>query len=106
VSISKQILFGDDPRYDDARALLREHAREAVDAHPARLRGKRKGTHGGWCHVWEGAVSSAAKELGIQYIIINSRFAFRTNEDRDAVETRAEIIRSERLAERQKSSRP
>ncbi|AFL53352.1 hypothetical protein USDA257_c48170 [Sinorhizobium fredii USDA 257] len=37
-------------------------------------------------------MTEAAKELEIQFILVNSRFAFRTASDKKAVAERAEII--------------
>ncbi|WP_037461923.1 hypothetical protein [Sinorhizobium fredii] len=92
MSFTKELLFGDDPRYDKDREQLCEQTAPKVKQFPFRIRGKRKEADGKWSLHWDSAVKEAADQLGIHFIPVNSRFAFRTERDQKAVEERAETI--------------
>ncbi len=104
MGLTKELLFGDDPRYDDDRQRLREQCAAMIDEFSVPYRGKRKGANGKWSAHWHLSVVTAAKELEIRYIIINGRFAFRTLNDRDAVSQRAEVIWREATVKYQQAS--
>ncbi|TBY68955.1 hypothetical protein E0H51_31600 [Rhizobium leguminosarum bv. viciae] len=99
MSLAKELLFGNDPKFDKDRERLREHAAATVDKFPIPLRGKRKGADGRWSPHWDLSVEDAAKELGVQYIRVNSRFAFKTLVDKIAVGEKAECVWQAKVAE-------
>lgn len=109
MSLTKELLFGENPLFDKDRERLREQAAATVAKFPIPLRGKRKGADGKWSPHWDVSVVQSAKELGIQYIRVNSRFAFQTQADKTAVTERAESIWQANVAEYQewlRSSKP
>lgn len=99
MSFTKELLFGDDPQYDKDRERLREQAAATIGQFPVPLRGKRRGADGKWSPLWNPAVEEAAKELGIQYIRVNDRFAFKTPIDKTTVAERAEVLWQEKVTE-------
>ncbi|QPB24342.1 hypothetical protein [Rhizobium sp. 007] len=102
MSFTKELLFGDNPRHDESRQQLHDLTSAKIAQFPERIRGKRKEADGRWSPHWELSVRQAAEELGIQLILVNSRFAFRTTNDKKAVAGRAEIIWQEKIGEHRK----
>lgn len=48
MSYTKELLFGDDPRFDKDRECLREESAATIAQFPVPQRGKRKGADGKW----------------------------------------------------------
>lgn len=102
MSFAKELLFGDDPRFDEERERLRKQNATTIDQFSVRLRGKRKGVDGRWSAEWHSSVVEAAEELGIKFKCVNSHFAFKTQSDQTAVAGRAETVWQEKVAEHRK----
>jgi hypothetical protein len=103
MSVSKRILFGDDPAYDQARREIVENVSQTIDAYkfsiPTRRR-NRLGSGPYWDATWPSCVHSAADELGIRTIGVNSRICTKTQEEADAILAQAALIHKKRIAER------
>jgi hypothetical protein len=99
MSLSKRILFGNDPADDGARAKLHEKTRQVVELFtfkiPPRRRNRLKyGAY--WDSIWPGCVCRAADELGLEYVTINSSVCLKTKAEADSVIARAEVLYRER----------
>jgi hypothetical protein len=99
VSVSKRLFFDNDPADDEARRRLRElhweHIEQFTFRIPTRRLNKRELPHE-WDSLWPGSLSAAANELKIECVCVNAGMFFRTEEERDAVQARAEVIWRER----------
>ncbi|QQN66756.1 hypothetical protein JIR23_14245 [Bradyrhizobium diazoefficiens] len=99
MSLSKRILFGDHPADDGARARLREQTLKRLELFkfkiPARRR-NRMGMGGYWDSIWPGSVQSAADELNIDTVQINSQVCTKSQGEADAISARAKEIHQER----------
>jgi hypothetical protein len=95
MSLSKRILFGDDPADGEARARLYEqtckHLEQFKFKIPTRRR-NRLAIGGYWDAIWPGSLQSAAKELNVQTVQINSQLCTRTQPEADSISARAEVI--------------
>jgi len=101
MSISKRILFENDPRDDHIRRELSEKAaRElAPFVHKIGLRRRNRfGKKPHWDPSWRLSLTSAAAELDKQHVIINWQVCFLTQADADETRTRAEELYNQRLA--------
>jgi hypothetical protein len=68
MSLSKEMLFGNDSRYDEVREKLRQEISAAVDQFPFKVSGRRKSRAPGfayWDPIWPNSLEAAAKRLGI-----------------------------------------
>jgi hypothetical protein len=95
MSLSKRILFGDDPADDAARAALRERARRLIELFTFRIPTRRRNRLGigpYWDPNWPGCVYRAAKELKVEHITINSHVCTQTQADADSIVTQAEVL--------------
>jgi hypothetical protein len=102
MSLTKTILFGNDPAHDGIRRAMGEAAARVVAAFPFSIPTRRKNRAGRgpyWDPFWPSSVWSASKELGIETILVNSRCCTQTKEQADAIRNRAESIHKERTAD-------
>jgi hypothetical protein len=102
MGLAKTILFGDNPAHDGIRRAMSEAAGRRIVAFPFLIPTRRKnrirqGPY--WDPFWPSSVSSAAKELGIETILVNSRCCTRTQEQADTIRSRAEKIHAEKIAD-------
>jgi hypothetical protein len=105
VSLSKRILFGDDPADDAARRELGEHTRRLLEPFKFKIPTRRRnrapvGPY--WDPIWYGALISTASELKLDYVCINSRLCTRNQADAEAIESRAREIHQQRFEDTMK----
>jgi hypothetical protein len=95
MSLSKRILFGNDPRDQAARDRMRSATSDYLREFPYRLPMKRKASSGPryWDNFWPLSVSMAVRELGYDVIQVNGGLFAREREHIEAIKTRAEAIR-------------
>jgi hypothetical protein len=101
VGLTKTILFGDDPAHDAIRQAMSDAAANRIAAFPFSIPTRRRNRirqRPYWDPYWPSSVSSAAKELGIGTILVNSRRCTRTKEEADAILFRAEKIHAQKIA--------
>jgi hypothetical protein len=101
VSVSKRILFGNDPADDNARQRLAEETRAFLEPFKFKIPARRKNRLGlgpYWDPFWRSSLSSAAKELDIKIVHINDQVCTASQAEADAVRSRAEVIHQARLA--------
>lgn len=100
MSMSKRLLFGDDPADDAARERLADETRQFLErfkfAIPIRRR-NRSGAGPHWDSAWGSSLRSASDELNIEAVQINSQFCVQTQVDATAIRARAEAIHQARL---------
>jgi hypothetical protein len=102
MSLTKGILFGDDPAHDNIRRAMSEAVARRIAAFPFSIPTRRKNRlrHPPyWDPFWPSSVSSAAKELGVETILVNSKCCTRTKEEADAIRFRAEKIQAKKIAD-------
>jgi hypothetical protein len=95
MSLSKRILFGNDPADDTARALLHEQARQIVELFTFKIptrRRNRLGIGAYWDSIWPGCVYCAADQLNLEHVTINSRVCTKTRADADSIVAQAEVF--------------
>ena len=99
MSLSKEILFGNDPRYDAVRERLRDQISTTIDQFPFKVPARRKSRvveFAYWDPIWPSSLDTAAKKLEVAKINVNNQLCFRTKEDADKVKEAAEEIWRER----------
>jgi len=102
MSLTKTILFGNDPAHDGIRQTISEAAARRIAAFPFSIPTRRKNRLGRgpyWDPFWPHSVSSAAKELGIETILVNSKCCTQTDNEARAIRDRAEAIHKNQIAE-------
>jgi hypothetical protein len=102
MGLTKTILFGDDPAHDAIRQAMSEAAARRVAAIPFSIPTRRKNRFRQrpyWDPFWHSSVSNAARELGIETILVNSRCCTRTKEEADAIRFRVEKSHAEKIAD-------
>lgn len=102
MSLTKTILFGDDPAHDGIRHAMSEAAARRIAAFPFSIPTRRKNRLGRgpyWDPFWSYSVSSAAKKLGIETIRVNSKCCAQTAEQASAIRSHAETIHKKEIAE-------
>jgi hypothetical protein len=95
VSLSKRILFGNDPADEGARQQLREETARYLDGFKFKIptrRRNRLGVGPHWDPFWPSSVMAAAKELNVVTVQINDQVCTRTQAHSDAVRVRAQAI--------------
>ncbi|MCP3476078.1 hypothetical protein NLM33_38260 [Bradyrhizobium sp. CCGUVB1N3] len=100
MSLSKRILFGDDPANDEARARIHERILKRLELFTFKIptrRRNRLGMGGYWDPIWPGSVQSAAGELKIDTVQINSHVCTRSQAEADAISARATEVYQERV---------
>lgn len=103
MSLSKRILFGNDPANDEARRQIQEGIARAIETYKFGVATRRRsktgsGTH--WDSLWPSCVQSAVDQLAIKTIGVNSRIYAKTEAEAEAIKARAEALYKARLAER------
>jgi hypothetical protein len=98
--MSKRLLFGDNSADDGARQRLADETRHFLERFkftiPTRRR-NRLGVGPHWDSAWGSSLRSAADELNIEAVQINSQFCVQTQTDATAIRARAEAIHQARL---------
>ena len=95
MSLSKRILFGNDPADDEARSRIHENTLKYLEPFKFKIRTRRRNRlpiGGYWDTIWPGSVQSAADELNMQTVRINSHVCTKTQAEADLVSARAEEI--------------
>jgi len=95
MSLSKRILFGNDPANDEARQRLREETRRRLSLFTFKIptrRRNRLSLSPYWDPTWQTSLTTAAEELAIETVFINDQMCARAQEETDAIRTRAESI--------------
>lgn len=92
MSMSKRLLFGNNPLDDGARKRLAESAAEYRQQFRYRLPMKRKATSGSqyWDRLWPISVERAVRELGYDVLRVNDGLFARDAEHIEAIKRRAE----------------
>lgn len=100
MSMSKRLLFGDNPADDAARQRLADETRQFLERFkftiPTRRR-NRLGVGPHWDSAWGSSLRSAADELSVKGVQINSQFCVQTQADATAVRALAEAIHQAKL---------
>jgi hypothetical protein len=105
MSLTKTILFGDDPAHDGIRHAMSEAAARRIAAFPFSIPTRRKNRLGWgpyWDPFWPYSLSRAAEELGIETILVNSKRCTQTEKQAGAVRDRAEALHKEQIADWQR----
>jgi len=95
MSLSKRILFGNDPADGAARAHLYEQARQVVELFTFTIPTRRRNRLGIWPYwdsIWPGCVHRAADQLNLEHVTINSRVCTKTQADADSIVAQAEAL--------------
>lgn len=98
MSLSKRILFGDDPEFEPARAELAGHGKALRAEFTYRLQGRKRWKGPGpqyWDPFWGGALQAAIRELDLASRNINEGVFFQSEQDLRAAKARAEAISGE-----------
>ena len=101
MSLAKRILFGNDPGDDAIRRRISEAAGRRIAAFPFTIPTRRRnrlecGPY--WDPWWRSSLAAAAEELGIETIRVNSKCCTRTRQEADVLQSRAEILHDEKVA--------
>jgi hypothetical protein len=83
MSITKRVWIDRDPFYADVRAAYAREVDEHRSQFNVRLPTTRRAVHSatGWDTLWPSGLIEAAKELNIEYVLINWGMFFCTRED-------------------------
>ncbi len=103
MSVSKRILFGDDPADEGARQRLSEETRKRLEPFKYKIPLRRRNAiRAGprWDPSWPASVMTAMKDLNIDAVQINEQLCTKTQADADAVRSRAEKIYRARIEEK------
>ena len=97
MSMSKRLLFCNNPLDDRARKRLTEAAAEHRQQFRYRLPMKRKATSGSqyWDRLWPISVERAVRELGYDVLRVNDGLFARDADHIETIRSRAEEIRCE-----------
>lgn len=101
MGLTKLIFIEKDPAYAEVRRQYADDAAEYVKTFTFRLPTKRRNRWTDsprWDPFWQASLTAAAKALEVQPVFINSGMFFRTADDRDSVNARAEEIWRARTA--------
>lgn len=95
MSLSKRILFENDPADDAARALLHERARQTIELFTFKIPTRRRsrlgiGTY--WDSIWPSCLHRAARELNLEHVTVNSHVCTKTQADVDSIVAQAEVF--------------
>jgi hypothetical protein len=100
MSISKRILFGDDPSDDGARQLLADQTARFLEPFKFKIPSRRRNRLSArpyWDPFWASCIEAAARELEIQIVHINDQACTRTQLDADVVRKRSEEIHRRKI---------
>jgi hypothetical protein len=102
MSMSKRILFGNDPADDHIREKMREDTIAFLEPFKFKIPTRRKnrlgrGPH--WDPYWRSCLTAAAEELGVEKVHINDQLCVRTQAEAKVVKSRAEALHQVRLSQ-------
>lgn len=99
MSMSKRLLFDRNPLDDTAREQLKRQTAGYLGEFTNRLAMKRKAKQSAkyWDQYWPMSVEQATRELGFEVVRVNDGLFTRTENERDAIKDRAEVIWAEKL---------
>lgn len=100
LSMSKRILFGDDPADDHIREKTRKDTEAFLEPFKFKIPTRRRnrlgrGPH--WDPSWPSCLVAAAQELGVKTVQINDQICVKTQADAEAVKSRAEEFHQDRI---------
>lgn len=88
MSMSKRIMFDDDPRHDEIRAEIKRRTWDYIDQFKFRIQGSKLKMRDGKRRkdaFWGYALHRAVRELNTECVSVNGGLFFRTVQERDAV---------------------
>jgi hypothetical protein len=102
MSMSKRILFGDDPADDHIREKMRKDTEEFLEPFKFKIPTRRRnrlgrGPH--WDPYWRSCLTAAAEELSVEAVQINDQMCVKTQAYVAAVKSRAEELHQARINE-------
>jgi hypothetical protein len=95
LSMSKRLLFGDNPADDVARQRLVEATQKFLEPFTFKISTRRRNRLAAgpyWDTAWGSTLRTAADDLDIKAVQINSQFCVRTQAEADAIRARAETL--------------
>jgi hypothetical protein len=101
VSLFKQIWVERDPAYADYRKQVTGDPAEIISQYPYGAPLRRRNQHACspyWDPIWPPRLRKASAELGLDYIVVNSRMMFRTEGARYTAIRRAQQLWEEAIA--------
>jgi hypothetical protein len=102
MSMTKRILFGNDPRDDAVRERMRAETSNYLSGFPHRIAMNRRNPTGAthWDTSWRMSLEAAARELQLEVVRINGGMFTREEAQRDSLRSRAEAIWTSKRASR------